>query len=79
MSHYQHLGMNEREKILILYTEKKSLHTISKAIGRSVSTVSRELKRNNGQNQAYSAVEAQKKYQKRRKKCKRTKLLKISN
>lgn len=75
MSHYHHLSMNEREKILVLYTEKKSLHAISKAIGRSVSTVSRELKRNDGQNQAYSAIEAQKKYQQRRKKCKRTKLL----
>lgn len=75
MSHYHHLSMNEREMILILYTEKKSLHAISKAIGRSVSTVSRELKRNNGQNQAYSAIEAQKKYQKRRKRCKRPRLL----
>lgn len=75
MSHYHHLCMNEREKILVLYMEKKSLHAISKAIGRSVSTVSRELKRNDGQNRAYSAIEAQKKYQQRRKKCKRTKLL----
>lgn len=75
MSHYRHLSMNEREKILILYTERKSLHAISKAIGRSVSTVSRELKRNKGQNQAYSAIGAQEKYQKRRQKCKRTRLL----
>ena len=75
MSHYHHLSMSEREKILILYTGKKSLHAISKAIGRSVSTVSRELKRNKGQNQAYSAIEAQEKYQKRRQRCKRTRLL----
>lgn len=75
MSHYQHLSMNERERILVLHIEKKSLHAISKAIGRSVSTVSRELKRNKGQDQAYSAIEAQKKYQNRRKRCKRTKLL----
>jgi len=34
-----------------------------------------ELKRNDGQNQAYSAIEAQEKDQQRRKKCKRTKLL----
>lgn len=75
MSHYHHLSIEERESILILNTEKKSLHAISKAIGRSVSTVSRELKRNNDANQAYSAIEAQKKYQKRRKKCRRMKLL----
>ena len=75
MSHYYHLSMNEREKVLILYTEKKRLHAIAKTIGRSVSTVSRELKRNNSSNQTYSAIEAQKKYQKRRRRCKRTKLL----
>ena len=75
MCHYHHLSMNEREKILILYTEKKSLHAISKAIGRSVSTVSRKLKRNDSQNQAYSAIEAQKEYQKRRKRCRRPRLL----
>ena len=75
MSHYYHLSMNEREKVLILYTEKKSLHAIAKTIGRSVSTVSRELKRNNSSNQTYSAIEAQEKYQKRRRRCKRTKLL----
>ncbi|WP_444640730.1 IS30 family transposase [Caproiciproducens sp. R1] len=75
MSHYHHLSMNEREKILVLYTEKKSLHAISKEIGRSVSTVSREIRRSTGQGQTYSAIEAQEKYQKRRKRCKRTKLL----
>lgn len=75
MSHYHHLSINEREKVLILYTEKKSLHAIAKTINRSVSTVSRELKRNNSSNQTYSAIEAQKEYQKRRKNCKRTKLL----
>jgi IS30 family transposase len=75
MSHYHHLSINEREKVLILYTEKKSLHAIAKTINRSVSTVSRELKRNNSSNQTYSAIEAQKEYQKRRRNCKRTKLL----
>lgn len=75
MSHYHHLSINEREKILVLYTEKKNLHAISKEIGRSVSTVSRELKRNDSQNQTYSAVEAQKAYQNRRIRCRRPKLL----
>lgn len=75
MSHYQHLSIEEREKILILHTEKKTLHSIAKEIGRSVSTISRELKRNSSPNQGYSAVEAQKRYLKLRKKSKRIKLL----
>lgn len=75
MSHYHHLSMREREKILVLSIEKKNLHEIAKAIGRSVSTVSRELKRNSANHKRYSAIEATENYQKRRKKCRRTKLL----
>jgi IS30 family transposase len=75
MSHYHHISINEREKILVLRAKEKSLHAISKEIGRSVSTISRELKRNATANKEYSAVEAQKKYQKRRKNCRRHKLL----
>ena len=75
MSHYHHLSISEREKILVLRTEGKSLRTISEEIRRSVSTVSREVKRNSLSNQRYSAVEAQRKYRKRRKKCRRHKLL----
>lgn len=75
MSHYQHLSIEEREKILILHTEKKTLRRIAEETGRCVSTISRELKRNTSSNQGYSAVEAQKRYHKRRKKCRRIKLL----
>lgn len=75
MSHYHHLSMNEREKILILYTKKQSMRVIAREIGRSVSTVSREIKRNSMSKCEYSAVEAEKAYQKRRKKCRRRKLL----
>lgn len=75
MSHYHHLSISEREKILVLRTEGKSLRAISTEIGRSVSTVSREVKRNGLCDQRYSAVEAQRKYHKRRKKCRRHKLL----
>ena len=64
-----------REKILVLYTEKKSLHRIAREIERSVSTISRELRRNGFSKKAYSAVQAQKKYEKRRKNCRRAKLL----
>lgn len=75
MSHYKHLSMEERERILILYTGKQSLQSISKAIERSTSTISRELKRNATAKQSYSALEAERKYCLRRKKCRRHKLL----
>jgi len=75
MSHYRHLSMEEREKILILHREKQSLRSIGKAIGRCVSTVSREIRRNSAPRHDYSAIEAERKYRLRRKKCRRHKLL----
>ena len=56
MSHYQHLSISEREKILVLRTEGKSIRRIAAEIARSVSTVSREIKRNGRSDQSYSAV-----------------------
>lgn len=75
MSHYHHLSISEREKILVLRTEGKNLREIAGEIGRCVSTVSRELKRNRCGKQEYSAIEAEKKYRDRRKRCRRRKLL----
>jgi len=75
MSQYRHLTMNEREKILVLHLKKQSLEAIAKEIGRCKSSISRELNRNSIEGQGYSAVEAEKKYRERRKKCRRTKLL----
>ncbi len=75
MSHYHHLSISEREKILVLRTEGKSLRKIATEIARSVSTVSREIKRNEHFKRSYSAIEAQQKYLHRRMKCRRTKLL----
>jgi len=75
MSHYHHLSISEREKILVLRTEGKNLRAIAREIGRCVSTVSREVKRNSPSEKSYSAIEAQMKYRNRRKKCKRHKLL----
>jgi Transposase and inactivated derivatives, IS30 family len=75
MSHYHHLSISEREKILIQYTKGKSLRLISREMGRSTSTITREIKRNCGSNESYSAIEAQKRYDKRRKKCRRPKIL----
>lgn len=75
MSHYKHISMEEREKILVLHAEKQSLRNIGKILGRSSSTVSRELKRNRLSSKRYSAFKAEQKYRRRRRNCKRHKLL----
>lgn len=75
MSHYQHLTISERESIWENKLAGKSMGEIARQIGRSVSTISRELKRN-GMKQGYRPSEAQKKYERRRKHCRRKKLLK---
>ena len=46
MSHYQHLTISERESIWENKLAGKSLREIARQTGRSVSTISRELKRN---------------------------------
>jgi IS30 family transposase len=43
---YKHLSIIEREKIQELLWQKKSLRYIAQALGRSTSSVSREIKRN---------------------------------
>src|SRR4030066_2414696 len=43
---YVHLSLSERDLITTMLVEEKSLGEIAKALGRSKSTVSRELKRN---------------------------------
>ena len=75
MSHYHHLSISERERLLVMRTEGESLRAIATGIGRSVSTVSREIKRNRFSDQNYSAIAAQGEYCKRRRKCRRHKLL----
>ena len=74
MSQYHHFTMFEREKILFFRTQNKSIRFIAKELGRSPSSVSRELKRNSVNND-YSPSQAEKKYKKRRRKCHRSKLL----
>ena len=75
MSHYQHLSIQERERILILHVAGKSMHAIANEIGRCVSTISRELSRNSVEGEAYSADKAQRRYQACRINCRRPKLL----
>ena len=43
---YVHLSLSERDVMTTLLSEKRSLGEIAKALGRSKSTISRELKRN---------------------------------
>lgn len=75
MSHYQHLTIIERESLWENKLKGKTLSEIAQIIGRSVATVSRELKRN-GNKHGYRPSEAQDKYRKRRRKCRRKLLLK---
>ncbi|MEE1492350.1 MAG: IS30 family transposase [Massilioclostridium sp.] len=74
MDHYHHLNTKERESILFMLGEGRSLRSIAAALGRSTSTISRELKRNRSKKE-YSPSEAEKQYCLRRKKCCRKKLL----
>lgn len=66
MSQYHHFTMFEREKIFFFLAQNKSIRFIAKELGRSPSSVSRELKRNSINND-YSPSKAEKKYKKRRK------------
>lgn len=74
MSQYKHLSIKERENILVLMNNGKSISEISRILNRSKSTISREIKRNST-SESYSAVEADKLYQSRRVKCRRKKIL----
>lgn len=44
---YKHLSIEEREKIQAMLWQKSSIRDIAKVVGRSGSTISREIKRNN--------------------------------
>lgn len=46
MGHQVHLTLHEREGIMLMRRDGRGVCEISRAIGRSKSTVSRELKRN---------------------------------
>ncbi len=65
---YGHLTLNERGKIEILLEKEYSLREIADAIGRNVSTISRELRRNRTP-RGYNDVRAQAKYMERRREC----------
>ena len=75
---YKHITIFERSCIYQFLNLGMSIREIAKAIKRSLSTISREIKRNKTKtNNKYSSFEryfpivAQNKYEKRRTKCKR--------
>ena len=66
---YKHLTPIERESIMKLLAQGYSTRAIARKMGRSPSTISRELSRNIGNGRSYSAYEADKRYQQRRVAC----------
>lgn len=76
MQSYTHFTLSEREILLEKLNEKKSLRKIAKEMGRNVSSISRELKRNKNHSphnkRKYHPWQATILYIVRRKKSKRT-------
>lgn len=68
MSHHKHLTLEERERIMYLIAQGKSITYIANKLGRNKSTISRELRRNEN-NGEYIPSLAQRQYETRRKRC----------
>ena len=69
---YHHLSRSERGRIALLRNQKQAIRTIALQLGRSPSTITREIKRNT-RTERYRADAAQIGYQERRKNSCRTK------
>lgn len=76
MSHYNHLTIKEREKLMSFRAKGFSITQIAQELGRHKSTISRELRRNSKE-EDYSPSAAQDNYKQRRQHCKAQK--KLSN
>lgn len=72
---YTHFTTAEREKLLKFLAQGMKQIEIAQKLGRSRSSVSRELKRNSSEAGNYSAFEAEQKYRQRRKRCVRQRRL----
>ena len=70
MGHQIHLTLREREGIMLMRRDGRGVSEIARDIGRSKSTVSRELKRNSCE-RFYRASTAQRHYEGRRLACRR--------
>ena len=67
---YSHLSAEERAIIMIEYGKDTSVCAIARLLGRSASTISRELKRNcDGAAPSYNATRAAAAYRTRRERC----------
>jgi len=78
MSHYTHLSIEEREKSRVMFKQGMSICAIAHILSRSLSTISREIKRNSYANGSYTVHHAQKKYLKRKSNCGRKPVLKYN-
>lgn len=72
---YKHFTIKEREKLFEFIAQGLKPIEIAQKLGRSRSSISRELKRNSNEDGSYSPSEAEKKYHQRRKRCVRKKCL----
>jgi len=75
MNRYHHLTTKERESLLFYLSSGKNQAEIARILGKSPSTISRELRRNKQGDSIYSPSEADKKYRERRKRCRPKKRL----
>ena len=75
MSQYKHLTIEERENIFEMQIRGFSMSKIAATLKRGTSTISRELKRNLKSKNPYSPTQAQANYKRKRKRCKRKRLL----
>ncbi len=74
---YTHLTIDEREMLLIFCERGLGVREIARQLGRSASSISRELNRNCGEHGRYSAHAAQQAYQERRRRCVRKRKLDV--
>ena len=66
---YRHLSAEERAAIMLLAEQKVTTREISRRLGRSPSTISRECRRNALAGKAYDATAASAAYRQRRHRC----------
>lgn len=78
MTSYKHITTGERELIFLYSNMGYSIRRIGKLLKRSASTISRELRRHSGQGFSYSPSNAQRRYNRNKKKCGRKRLLDTS-
>ena len=67
MNRYHHFTIKERESLLILIKKGKKNCEIAKILGRSPSSISREIRRNTPEREEYSAITSEENYRTRRK------------